>query len=106
MNQDSNIQLDDIAKVNRSKRFTFSDGTSIPRIGQGTWYMGEDVSRREEEVATLRLGVELGMNLIDTAEMYGDGRSESLVGEAIKGIRDDVFLVSKVFPHNAGGMNL
>jgi aryl-alcohol dehydrogenase-like predicted oxidoreductase len=51
----------------------------------------------------LRFGVELGMNLIDTAEMYGDGRSESLVGEAIDGIRDQVFLVSKVYPHNAGG---
>lgn len=102
MTKDSIEQLAEIARVNRSERFLLSDGTSIPRIGQGTWYMGDDASRREEEVAALRLGVELGMNLIDTAEMYGDGRSEQLVGDAIKEIRDDVFLVSKVYPHNAG----
>lgn len=106
MDKDSIEHLTEITKVNRSKRFLLSDGTSIPRIGQGTWCMGDDVSRREEEVAALRLGVELGMDLIDTAEMYGDGRSELLVGEAIKGIRDDIFLVSKVFPHNAGGERL
>lgn len=102
MTKDSIEHLTEIARVNRSHRFLLSDGTSIPRIGQGTWYMGDEVSRKEEEVAALRLGVELGMDLIDTAEMYGDGRSEQLVGEAIKGIRDDVFLVSKVYPHHAG----
>lgn len=106
MNQDSIEHLAKVAKVNRSKRLLLSDGTSIPRIGQGTWNMGNDVSLREQEVAALRLGVELGMDLIDTAEMYGDGRSELLVGDAIKGIRDDVFLVSKVYPHNAGGERL
>lgn len=78
------------------------DGTPLPRIGQGTWFMGEDMSRRKEEIEALRLGVELGLHLIDTAEMYGNGRSESLVGEAVQGIRNRVFLVSKVYPHNAG----
>ncbi len=81
---------------------TLPDGTSLPRIGQGTWYMGDEPSKRNEELRALRRGVELGLNLIDSAEMYGDGRSESLVGEAIEGIRDQVFLVSKVYPHNAG----
>lgn len=78
------------------------DGTRLPRIGQGTWFIGDHTGRRQEEIRTLRLGVELGLRLIDTAEMYGDGRSEELVGEAIRGIRDQVFLVSKVYPHNAG----
>ncbi len=64
--------------------------------------MGDEPSKKNEELRTLRRGVELGLNLIDSAEMYGDGRSESLVGEAIEGIRDQVFLVSKVYPHNAG----
>jgi diketogulonate reductase-like aldo/keto reductase len=79
-----------------------ADGTLLPRLGQGTWYMGEQSSKREEEIATLRLGVELGMSVIDTAEMYGEGNSETMVGEAIKGIRDEVFLVSKVYPHHSG----
>ncbi|MDF9841614.1 MULTISPECIES: aldo/keto reductase [unclassified Paenibacillus] len=83
-------------------RVKLRGGATVPRIGQGTWFMGEDAASRAEEIASLRLGVELGMDLIDTAEMYGDGRSEELVGEAIRGIRDDVFLVSKVYPHNAG----
>src|SRR5438270_11259724 len=65
------------------------------------WNIGEDSSRRAEEIATIRRGIDLGLTLIDTAEMYGDGRSESLVGEAIAGRRDEVFLVSKVYPHNA-----
>lgn len=91
---------------NIQNRITLSDGASVPRIGQGTWNMGEEASRRAEEIASLRLGVELGLNLIDTAEMYGDGRSEELVGEAIHGIRDDVFLVSKVYPYNAGKTRL
>ncbi|WP_042203539.1 aldo/keto reductase [Paenibacillus camerounensis] len=83
-------------------RINLRGGASVPRIGQGTWFMGEDAASRAEEIASLRLGVELGMNLIDTAEMYGEGRAEELVGEAIRGIRDEVFLVSKVYPHNAG----
>lgn len=83
-------------------RIKLADGASVSRIGQGTWRIGEDPGRRREEIAALRLGVELGMDLIDTAEMYGDGRAEQLVGEALTGIRDNVFLVSKVYPHNAG----
>ncbi len=77
------------------------DGTPVPVLGQGTWYMGEDRGRRAAELAALRLGLELGLTLIDTAEMYGDGAAEELVGEAIAGRRDEVFLVSKVYPHNA-----
>lgn len=73
----------------------------MPRLGQGTWHMGEDRSRRAAEIAALRLGLDLGMTLIDTAEMYADGGSEEVVGEAIAGRRDEVFLVSKVYPHNA-----
>ncbi|MEK3946664.1 MULTISPECIES: aldo/keto reductase [Paenibacillus] len=106
MTKDSIEHLAEIVKVNRANRMLLPDGTSVPRIGQGTWNMGDDASRREEEIAALRLGVELGMDLIDTAEMYGEGNSELLVGDAIKGIRDDVFLVSKVYPHNAGNENL
>lgn len=81
---------------------TLADGTVLPRLGQGTWHIGDEPSKRQDEIKTLRLGVELGMNLIDTAEMYGNGRAEELVGEAIEGIRDRVFLVSKVYPHNSG----
>lgn len=81
---------------------TLPDGTTIPCLGQGTWYMGEKPKRKAEEIKALQLGIELGMKLIDTAEMYGNGDSERLVGEAIKGRRDDVFLVSKVYPHNSG----
>ncbi|BCG58165.1 aldo/keto reductase [Paenibacillus sp. URB8-2] len=92
----------EIKKANTRSRIALPDGAAVPRIGQGTWNIGEDASRREEEVEALRLGVELGMNLIDTAEMYGEGRSETVVGEAMQGIRDKVFLVSKVYPHNAG----
>lgn len=78
------------------------DGTVLPAIGQGTWYIGDERSKKKQEISALRLGVELGMTVIDTAEMYGEGLSEELVGEAITGIRDQVFLVSKVYPHNAG----
>lgn len=76
-------------------------GEDVPVLGQGTWYMGDDPRRREEEIAALRLGLDLGLTLIDTAEMYGDGDSEELVGHAIAGRRDQVFLVSKVLPQNA-----
>lgn len=71
------------------------------RLGQGTWFMGDDASRCGEEIAALREGIALGLTLIDTAEMYGDGRAESLVAEAIAGQRDEVFLVTKVLPSNA-----
>ena len=75
--------------------------THVPWLGQGTWNMGEDAARRGEEIAALRAGVELGMTLIDTAEMYGDGAAEELIGEALGRVRDDVFLVSKAYPQNA-----
>ena len=76
-------------------------GESVAALGQGTWNIGDDPARRRDEIATLQRGIELGLTLIDTAEMYGDGRSESLVGEAIAGRRAQVFVVSKVYPHNA-----
>ena len=75
-------------------------------MGQGTWAMGERPDRREDEIAALRLGVELGMTLIDTAEMYGDGAAETLVGEALGDQRDELFLVSKAYPQNASGKRL
>lgn len=86
-----------------AKSLTLKNGIKIPRLGQGTWFMGENKSKRSIEIETLRRGVELGMTLIDSAEMYGDGASERLVGEAIQGLeREKLFLVSKVYPHNAG----
>src|SRR5450631_2837489 len=74
---------------------------AMPRLGMGTWHMGERAANRAREVAALRLGLDLGMTLIDTAEMYGEGGAESVVGAAIKGRREQTFLVSKVYPHNA-----
>lgn len=85
------------------KTVTFSAGRPLPAIGQGTWYMGEKASQRKSEVNALRAGIDLGLTLIDTAEMYAEGGAEEVVGEAIKGQRDNVFLVSKVYPWNAGG---
>jgi diketogulonate reductase-like aldo/keto reductase len=76
-------------------------GQTVPVIGQGTWRMGEDASQRAQEVRALQQGLEHGLNLIDTAEMYGEGGAEEIVGQAIRGQRDKVFLVSKVYPHNA-----
>ena len=76
-------------------------GECIPAFGQGTWHVGEDRATRAKEIETLRLGLHLGATLIDTAEMYGEGRAEELIGEAIEGRRNEVFLVSKVYPHNA-----
>ena len=78
-----------------------ADGASVPLVGQGTWHMGENPAERGNEIAALRLGIELGMTLIDTAEMYAEGGAEEVVGEAIRSCRDQVFLVSKVYPHNA-----
>jgi diketogulonate reductase-like aldo/keto reductase len=77
------------------------DGTSVPALGQGTWHMGEGREPAEKEADALRLGLDLGMMLIDTAEMYGDGGAERVVARAIAGRRESVFLVSKVYPHNA-----
>src|SRR5688572_5891790 len=76
-------------------------GETVVALGQGTWGMGESASRRAQEIAALRLGQELGMNLIDTAEMYASGVAEEIVGEAFTGRRDDIFIVSKVLPENA-----
>jgi aldehyde reductase len=83
------------------KRVALPCGETVSALGQGTWMLGDDPGQREEEIAALRRGIDLGLTLIDTAEMYGDGRSESLVGEAIAGRRDQVFVVTKVYPHNA-----
>ncbi|POT57643.1 hypothetical protein C3432_06715 [Citrobacter amalonaticus] len=85
------------------KQIVFARDITLPAIGQGTWYMGENASHRRTEVAALRAGIELGLTLIDTAEMYADGGAEEVVGEALSGLRDNVFLVSKVYPWNAGG---
>jgi diketogulonate reductase-like aldo/keto reductase len=74
---------------------------AVPQLGQGTWAMGESSRTRKEEVAALRLGLDLGMTLIDTAEMYANGSAEEVVAEAIEGRRDEVFLVTKVLPENA-----
>jgi diketogulonate reductase-like aldo/keto reductase len=80
---------------------TLPAGESVPVLGQGTWSMGEDQQNAPAEVAALRVGLDLGLTLIDTAEMYADGGAESVVGEAIAGRRDEVFLVSKVVPSHA-----
>ncbi|MEJ6785405.1 aldo/keto reductase [Aminobacter sp. Piv2-1] len=80
---------------------TLPSGELVPVLGQGTWMMGEDRRRAADEVAALKLGIDLGMTLIDTAEMYGDGGSEEIVAEAIAGRREKLFLVSKVLPSNA-----
>jgi diketogulonate reductase-like aldo/keto reductase len=79
-----------------------SDGARVPALGLGTWGMGEHRRQRAAEIAALRLGLDLGMSLIDTAEMYGSGGAEAVVAEAVAGRRDRVFVVSKVYPHNAG----
>ena len=83
------------------RRLALPDGSEIPVIGQGTWRMGEVVAQRGQEVAALQAGIDLGLTLIDTAEMYGNGGAEDVVGEAIQGRRDRVYLVSKVLPGNA-----
>src|SRR5512133_1084846 len=88
------------------KTVTLPSGERVPAFGLGTWTLGDDRAARAEEIATLRLGLDSGATLIDTAEMYGDGRSEELIAEAIAGRRDEVFLVSKVYPHNASSKGL
>ncbi|WBU47533.1 aldo/keto reductase [Kosakonia pseudosacchari] len=86
------------------KKVVFAGQVSQPAIGQGTWYMGENTQLRQKEVDALRAGIDLGLTVIDTAEMYADGGAEEVVGEALQGgLRDKVFLVSKVYPWNAGG---
>ncbi len=83
------------------RKVRLPDETDVPALGQGTWFMGEGRRPAAAEADALRLGIELGMTLIDTAEMYGEGGAEKVVAEAIAGQRDKVFLVSKVYPHNA-----
>lgn len=96
-----NETVDTIRKEVDKRRLTLGDGTKLPVLGQGTWHMGEDWPKRDVEIEALRLGVRLGMTLIDTAEMYGEGRSESLIGEALADQRDAIFLVSKAYPSHA-----
>lgn len=98
MNGETNMERNHAPKVRTTP---LRSGRSMPVLGQGTWRMGEDPPRRESEIAALRLGVDLGMNLIDTAEMYGEGGAEEVVAEAIAGRREEVCIVSKVYPHNA-----
>ena len=83
------------------KTILLPGGERVPALGQGTWNMGDTRAKRAQEIAALRRGLDLGLTLIDTAEMYGDGRSEQLIAEAIVGRRDEVYLVSKVLPGNA-----
>ena len=83
-------------------RVHFPDGSEAPALGLGTWRMGEQAGTAAREAAALGLGLDLGMTLIDTAEMYADGGAEKVVARAIRQRRDDVFVVSKVTPHNAG----
>jgi diketogulonate reductase-like aldo/keto reductase len=88
------------------KTVSFPDGERVPALGQGTWRMGEKKSAHADEVAALRLGIDLGITLIDTAEMYGEGGAEKVVADAIEGQRDRVFIVTKVYPHNASRAEL
>ena len=83
------------------KTVTLKSGDKVPVLGLGTWHMGERKSERAAEVAAIRLGLDLGIRLIDTAEMYGEGGAEEMLAEALVGRRDEIFLVSKVYPHNA-----
>jgi diketogulonate reductase-like aldo/keto reductase len=78
-----------------------NDGTTVPALGLGTWRLGENKSKRAQEIAALQAGIDLGLTLIDTAEMYASGGAEELVGEAVSGRRDEVYIVSKAYPHHA-----
>jgi diketogulonate reductase-like aldo/keto reductase len=87
-------------------RIRIGDRTDLPCIGQGTWRFGENPSEAANEIAVLREGIDLGLTLIDTAEMYGDGGAEQIVGAAVADQRERVFLVTKVYPHNASRSGL
>ena len=87
--------------LKRLPTVTLPDGEGIPAFGLGTWHMGEDRRRAADETAAVRLGIELGLTLIDTAEMYGSGGAEEIVAQASAGMRDRLFIVSKVLPYNA-----
>src|SRR6266702_5882482 len=88
------------------RTISLPDSERVPVLGQGTWRMGENTRAHKDEVAALRLGIELGMTLIDNAEMYGEGGAEKVVADAIEGQRDRVFVVTKVYPHNASHAEL
>jgi diketogulonate reductase-like aldo/keto reductase len=88
------------------RTIAFPDGERVPALGQGTWRMGENAQAYKDEVAALRLGIDLGMTLIDTAEMYGEGGAEKVVADAIAGQRERAFVVTKVYPHNASRTEL
>jgi len=84
-----------------SRAVSLPNGTAVPALGMGTWYLGEDPGQHDIQLSALRTGIDIGLTLIDTAEMYGDGAAEELIGRAVQGRRDDVFLVSKVLPVHA-----
>lgn len=89
--------------MNGQQFITLKDGTLMPKLGMGTWCLGDHQNARDKEIDALRAGLDAGIQMIDTAEMYGEGKSEKLVGEAVRGCkRENLFLVSKVYPHNAG----
>jgi diketogulonate reductase-like aldo/keto reductase len=92
--------------ITNMKTVELRDGEHIPVLGQGTWGMGEKKTAHADEVAALRLGIDLGIALIDTAEMYGEGGAEEVVADAIAGQRDRVFIITKVYPHNASSTKL
>ena len=83
------------------RHVTLKSDETVPVLGLGTWRMGERKAERAAEVAAIKLGLDLGIRLVDTAEMYGEGGAEEMLSEALAGRRDDIFLVSKVYPHNA-----
>ncbi len=89
------------ARTGPIRTLRLPSGATVPALGQGTWRMGEDRGRRQAEIAALQLGLDLGITLIDTAEMYGEGGAEEMIGQALEGRRAGVFLVSKFYPHHA-----
>jgi diketogulonate reductase-like aldo/keto reductase len=88
------------------RTIAFPDGKGVPALGQGTWRMGENAQAYKDEVTALRLGIDLGMTLIDTAEMYGEGGAEKVAADAIADQREQVFVVTKVYPHHASRTEL
>jgi diketogulonate reductase-like aldo/keto reductase len=92
---------EDLWKLMQMRTLKLPSGRVVPILGQGTWRLAENSGKRSSEIRAIQLGIDLGLTLIDTAEMYAGGESEELVGEAIAGRREELFLVSKVYPHNA-----
>lgn len=89
--------------MSKPNYISLKDGTRMPQMGMGTWCLGEHPDTWNEEIEALQAGIDAGIQMIDTAEMYGEGESERLIGQAVKGYcRENLFLVSKVYPHNAG----